>query len=127
MLGVVGAVVLLVRRRWAVAVLGATLVVSLAYHLIGYPAGPTNVPVLVAVYTAAAAGRLLVALLAGGAFTGVGFAYRALIEGDALGIEAFSAAALLPTLALLGDAAYRRRATARQAETVVDSRGAPGA
>jgi hypothetical protein len=110
-----------------VVVLGATLVVSLTYNLVGYPAGPTNVAVLVAVYSTAAAGRLLLALLVGGAFTGVGFAYRALIEGNALGIEAFSAAALLPTLALLGDAAYRRRATAGQADTVVDAHGAPGA
>jgi membrane-associated protein len=124
-LGVAGAAVLLARRRRPVAVLGATLVVSLAYNLVGYPAGPTNVAVLVAVYSTAAAGRLMLALLVGGAFTGVGIAYRSLIEGDALGIEALSAAALLPTLALLGDAAYRRRATAGQAD-VVDSRGPPG-
>jgi len=126
-LGVASAVVLLARRRRPVAVLGTTLVISLAYNLLGYPAGPTNVAVLVAVYTTAAAGRLLLALLVGGAFTGVGFAYRALIEGDALGIEAFSAAALLPTIALLGDAAYRRRSTTSQADAVVDSRGASGA
>src|SRR5215207_6773837 len=123
-LGFAGAVVLLARRRRPVAVLGATLLVSLAYHLLGYPAGPTNLPVLVAVYSTAAAGRLTLALLIGGAFTGAGVAYRSLVEGDPLGVEAFSAAALLPTLALLGDAAYRRRATARQADAVVDSRGA---
>jgi membrane-associated protein len=64
-LGVASAVVLLARRRRPVAVLGATLVVSLAYNLVGYPAGPTHVAVLVAVYSAAAAGRLLLALLAG--------------------------------------------------------------
>jgi membrane-associated protein len=124
-LGVAGAAVLLARRRWPVAVLGATLAVSLAYHLVGYPAGPPNLAVLVAVYTAAAAGRLLLALLAGGAFTGVGVAYRSLVEGEALGIEAVSAAALLPTLALLGDAAYRRRSTPGQADAVVDARGTP--
>jgi membrane-associated protein len=122
-LGVAGAVVLLARRRRPVAVLGATLVVSLAYHLVGYPAGPPNLPVLVAVYTAAAAGHLTLALLAGGAFTGVGVAYRSLVEGDPLGVEAVSAAALLPTLALLGDAAYRRRVTAGQADAVVDAPG----
>jgi membrane-associated protein len=126
-LGVAGAAVLLARRRWPVAVLGATVVVSLAYHLLDYLAGPPNVPVLVAVYSVAAAGRLLLALLVGGAFTGVGIAYRSLIEGDALGIEALSAAALLPTLALLGDAAYRRRLTVSGADAVVDSRGAPRA
>jgi membrane-associated protein len=123
-LGVAGAAALLARRRWPVGVLGATLAVSLVYHLLDYPAGPPNVAVLVAVYSTAAAGRLLLALLVGGAFTGVGIAYRSLIEGDALGIEALSAAALLPTLALLGDAAYRRRAAAGQADPVVDSRGA---
>ena len=122
-LGVAGAAVLLGRRRWPVAVLGVTLAVSLGYHLLDYPAGPPNLPVLVAVYSTAAAGRLLLALLVGGAFTGVGSAYRGLIEGDALGIEALSAAALLPTLALLGDAAYRRRATAGQADAVIDSLG----
>jgi membrane-associated protein len=126
-LGIAGAMVLLARRRWPVVVLGGTLVVSLAYNLVGYPAGPANVAVLVAVYTTAAAGRLLLALLVGGAFTGVGIAYRSLIEGDALGIEALSAAALLPTLALLGDAAYRRRTTASQPDAVVDSGGAPRA
>jgi membrane-associated protein len=122
-LGVAGAAVLLGRRRWPVAVLGATLAVSMGYHLLDYPAGPPNLPVLVAVYSTAAAGRLLLALLVGGAFTGVGIAYRGLIEGDALGIEALSAAALLPTLALLGDAAYRRRASAGQADAVVDTLG----
>ncbi len=126
-LGAAGAVVLLARRRRPVAVLGATLVASLAYHLVGYAAGPTNLPVLVAVYSTAAAGGLTLALLVGGAFTGAGIAYRSLVEGDPLGVEAFSAAALLPTLALLGDAAYRRRATARQADAVVDSRRAPAA
>jgi hypothetical protein len=50
----------------------------------------------------------MLALVVGGAFTGVGVAYRSLVEGDPLGIEAFSAVALLPTLALLGDAEYRR-------------------
>jgi membrane-associated protein len=122
-LGVAGAAVLLARRRWPVAVLGATLAVSLAYHLVGYPAGPPNLPVLVAVYTAAAAGRLTLALVAGGAFTGVGVAYRSLVEGEALGVEAVAAAALLPTLALLGDAASRRRATAGQADAVADAPG----
>ena len=122
-LGVASAAVLLARRRRPVVVLGATLLVSLAYHLVGYPAGPTNLPVLVAVYAAAAAGHLTLALVAGGAFTGVGVAYRSLVEGDALGVEAVSAAALLPTLALLGDAAYRRRSTAGQTDAVVDSHG----
>jgi SNARE associated Golgi protein len=126
-LGVASAVVLLARRRRPVAVLGATLVVSLAYNLVGYPAGPPNVVVLVAVYTAPAAGRLMLALPAGGAFTGAGIAYRSLVEGDSLGLEAFSAAALLPTVALPGDAAYRRRATAGQPDAVADSRGAPRA
>jgi membrane-associated protein len=126
LLGVAGALVLLARRRWPVVVLGATLAASLAYHLLDFPAGPPNLPVLVAVYTTAAAGRLLLALLVGGAFTGVGIAYRSLIEGDSLGVEAVSAAALLPTLALLGDAAYRRRTTtAGQADTVLDPGGAP--
>jgi membrane-associated protein len=125
LLGVAGAVVLLARRRWPVVVLGATLVVSLAYHLLNYPAGPPNLPVLVGVYTVAAAGRLLLALLVGGAFTGVGIAYRSLVEGDALGVETISAAALLPALALLGDAAYRRRTTGAKADTVPDTGGAP--
>jgi membrane-associated protein len=58
-----------------------------------------------------------------GAFTGAGFAHRSLVGGDPLVVEAFSAAALLPTLALLGDAAYRRRFTASQAGAVVDWRG----
>jgi membrane-associated protein len=124
-LGVAGAAALVARRRRPVVVLGATLAVSLAYHLVGYPAGPPNLPVLVAVYSAAAAGRLLVVLVAGGAFTGVGVAYRSLVEGEALGVEAVAAAALLPTLALLGGAAHRRRATPGQADAMVDARETP--
>jgi NADPH-dependent 2,4-dienoyl-CoA reductase/sulfur reductase-like enzyme len=110
--------------RPPIVVLGATLVASSAYHLLNYPAGPPNLPVLVGVYTVAAAGRLLLALLVGDAFTGVGIAYRSLVEGDSLGLVAFSAAALPLALALLGDAAYRRRTTAAPGDTVRDTGGA---
>lgn len=126
-LGIGGAIVLVARRRWPVGVLGVTLAISLAYHAIGYPAGPTNVPVLVAVYTTAASGRLILALVVGGAFTGIGVAYRVLVEGDPVGVEALSAAALLPALALLGDAAHRRRPPLRPARPTspVDSHRLP--
>jgi hypothetical protein len=90
-LGVAGAAVLLARRRRPVAVLGATLVVSLAYHLLDDPAGPTACrcwsPSTAPLRPAACCWRCWRV-----AFTGVGVAYRGLIEGDPLGVEALSAA-----------------------------------
>jgi membrane-associated protein len=98
-LGIASAGALLARRRRPVAVLGAAPVGSLAYHLLGYPAGPTNLPVLVAVYSTAAAGRLTLALLVGGAFTGWALPTAAWSRAIPSGSRPFSAAALLPTLA----------------------------
>jgi hypothetical protein len=107
--GIAGAATLVAHRRWPVHVLGATLIASFVYLLMGYPAGPTDVPVWVALFSTAASGRLRLALITGGAVTGIGVAYRLLVEKDLVGTEVLSSAALLVTLALLGDALHRQR------------------
>ena len=112
-IGIASAAMLIAHRRWPVHVLGGTLIATLAFMALGYPAGPTNLPVWVALFSTAASGRLMLALVAGGAFTGVGIAYRLLVEHDRLGDEVITSAALFVTLALLGDA-LRRRARERQ-------------
>jgi hypothetical protein len=109
---VAGALALLGRRRWPVPVLGATVVAFGAYHLLDYPAGPPILAVVAAVYRAAAAGHLSSALAAGGLVTGIGIVYRWLVEGDnVLGIETALSAALLVSVALLGDAVRGHRAS----------------
>jgi hypothetical protein len=67
------------------------------------------VAVVVAVYSAAGAGHLAPALMAGGLVTGSGTVYRWLVEGDnVLGVETALGAVLLMTVALVGDAARLR-------------------
>jgi hypothetical protein len=110
-LGIASAATLLVRRRRPLLVLGATVIASFTYYLLGYPAGPMDVPVWVAIYTTAASGRLGLALVTGGALSGIGVAYRILVEGDLIGFEVFSTVALLVSMALLGDALHRRKLT----------------
>jgi hypothetical protein len=65
--------------------------------------------VCVALYSTAASGRLKLALVTGGALSGLGVAYRILVENDLVGTEVISTTALLVTLAMLGDALHRRR------------------
>lgn len=107
-LAIASAASLLAHRRWPIPVLVATLVASFAYHLMGYAAGPMDVPMWVAIYSTAASGHLRLALVTGGAVGGTGLAYRLLIERDSIGAEAFSTVAVLATVALLGDAFGRR-------------------
>lgn len=57
-LGATIGALLLVRRRWPVGVLVASVVVLQVYHLASYPGISAAVPLAVALYTAAAAGRL---------------------------------------------------------------------
>lgn len=54
---VAGGLVLLVRRRWPVAVFFAVMLVSAAYYLLGYPDGPNWVGLFVATYTLTAQGE----------------------------------------------------------------------
>jgi membrane-associated protein len=103
---VVGAALALLGwRRWPVAVLAVTVAAFAAYHVLDLPSNPPILAVAAAVYGAARAGRRTPALVAGGLVTGGHIAHRWLVEGsDALGVEATLGAALLVTVALLGEA-----------------------
>jgi membrane-associated protein len=103
-IGAFGVAALLARRRYPVGVLTATTVACFAYHLLDYPGGPPILVVVVAVHAAAAAGRLHLALAAGGLLTGAGVVYRWLVEGDNVyGLETALMAGLLVAAALVGD------------------------
>jgi hypothetical protein len=58
-LGATIGVLLLGRRHWPLGVLIASVVTLQVYHVAGYPGISAAVPLAVALYTAAAAGRLL--------------------------------------------------------------------
>jgi membrane-associated protein len=118
-LGIASAGTLLGHRRRPTLVLGETLVASFAYLVIGYPAGPMDVPVWIALFSTAANGRANLALVTGGALSGIGVAYRILVENDPVGMETFSTAALLLTLALLGDSVHRRRLTEEEPSVAI--------
>ena len=51
-----GGLILLVRRRWPVAVFLATTAIGLVYYAAGYPDGPTTIGLFVATYTLTAEG-----------------------------------------------------------------------
>jgi signal transduction histidine kinase len=51
-----GGLILLVRRRWPVAVFLATTAISLVYYAAGYPDGPATIGLFVATYTLTAQG-----------------------------------------------------------------------
>ena len=78
-----------------------------------------DAPVWIALFSTAASGRASLALVTGGALSGIGVAYRILVENDPVGMETFSTAALLLTLALLGDSVHRRRVTEKEPSVAI--------
>jgi membrane-associated protein len=114
-IGIASAVTLVGHRRQPVLVLGATVAAFFAYYVAGYAAGPVDIPVWVALFSTAHSGRLKLALMVGGAITGIGVTYRIVVESDVIGTEVFSTAALFVTLALFGDALHRRRLAEQRA------------
>jgi signal transduction histidine kinase len=100
--------ILIVRRRWPVAVLIAVVGVTYIYLVQGYPGGAELPLLMVGFFTALAEGRRIAGslLLAGVTVTGV--SYRLGVDGDdpALVIATVS---LLAMAAMLGEAARVRR------------------
>lgn len=97
------------RRRWPVAVASVTVLVTFSYLLLDYPGGPSTLPVLVALYTVAAAGHRSWAMAMVVTFAGAGVAYRALVENDPP-VSIVISAALYVLVLLLGDVVHSRQA-----------------
>lgn len=106
---IVAALPLIVRRRWPAGVVGATSLVLLAYLNLGYPGGPSTVPLMVALYSVAAAGRRGWSLGATALWVGAGVVARVFAQQDPPVAVALDSA-LLVAASLLGDAVHSRRA-----------------
>ncbi|OLT11503.1 hypothetical protein BJF78_04935 [Pseudonocardia sp. CNS-139] len=106
------------RRRWPVAVLLASAGLLLLYYASGNPSVGLAVPVAVALYSAAEAGRTRWAAGVGLALLAVSTAMR-LREGDPVGLllgyELASQAGLMVAVVALGDAVRSRRREAAAA------------
>jgi signal transduction histidine kinase len=105
-------VFMLVRRRWPVPVLLATLTVLLAYYALQYPPVGIAVPTAAAFYTVAESGRLRWAIATAAAWILFTTSYRYL-EGDDVavlfGYELVIAVLPLAAVIALGDAVRSRR------------------
>jgi hypothetical protein len=112
-LGMTIGALLLARRRWPVGVLVASVVRLQVYHVAGYPGISAAVPLAVALYTAASAGRLRWALGVAGLYLSGLFLYAILWypgpPGPILN-ELVRDGALLATVLLFGDAVRSHRA-----------------
>jgi class 3 adenylate cyclase len=113
------AALVLVRRRWPLAVLLASAVIVQVYYQLGFPAFFPAVPLSVALATAWAAGHRLGALLVALFYVGGPVVFRTLVNQDPLlqilGDELPDMALLAATL-LLGEAVRTRRALAAEQE-----------
>ena len=109
---------LLLRRRWPLGVLIASVGVLSVYYGLDYPAFSAAVPLATAAYSAAVAGRGLPAAALLGAFVVVGGSVARLDEGDSLADllrdSLITDAALLAAVLLLGEAVRNRRAWAEE-------------
>jgi signal transduction histidine kinase len=118
LLGLIAAALLLLRRRWPLGVLIATVGVLSVYYGLDYPAFSPAVPLAVPAYSAAVAGRGLWAALILGAFVVLGGTVARLDEGDSLAdvlrTSLITDAALLAAVLLLGEAVRNRRAWAEE-------------
>jgi signal transduction histidine kinase len=116
LLGVSLAALLLLRRRWPLGVLVASIGVLSVYYGLDYEAFSAAVPLAVAAYSAAVAGKGLPAAALLGAFVVVGGTVARLDEGESLaGLlrdSLITDAALLAAVLLLGEAVRNRRAWA---------------
>jgi signal transduction histidine kinase len=116
LLGTGLAALLLLRRRWPLGVLIASIGLLSVYFGLDYPAFSAAVPLAVAAYSAAVAGKALPAAALLGAFVVVGGTVARLDEGESLaGLlrdSLITDAALLAAVLLLGEAVRNRRAWA---------------
>jgi class 3 adenylate cyclase len=107
---------LLVRRRWPLAVLVASVTALQAYYLLNYPGMSAAVPLAVALYTAGAAGHLRWALLVAAWFVAGPIVFRLFVDPEpALPVlgDLLRDASLWLAILLLGDAVHSRRALSR--------------
>ena len=111
-LAFVMAAVLLLRRRFPVQVLLVTAVLLVVYHVLGQPALPLALPVVVALYSAAERGRLRWAVGTAVVLVVVSTVAR-LLEGDSVawlvGYDLVSQVGLMTATIALGDAVRSRR------------------
>jgi signal transduction histidine kinase len=117
-LGLSVAALLLLRRRWPMGVLIASIGVLSVYFGLDYDAFSAAVPLAAAAYSAALAGKGLPAAAALGAFVVIGGSVARLDEGDSLAEVLreglITDAALLAAVLLLGEAVRNRRAWAEE-------------
>jgi signal transduction histidine kinase len=113
-LGVAIALPLLGRGRWPLPVLFLSAGTLLVYYALDYPAIGLAVPLAVALFTAAAAGHLLLAATLGLGLELIGVGVRALEEGESLvsviGAGTVGDIALVAAVLLLGETLRTRRA-----------------
>jgi signal transduction histidine kinase len=118
LLGISVAALLLLRRRWPLGVLIASIGVLSVYFGLDYPAFSAAVPLAAAAYSAAVAGKALPAAAALGAFVVIAGSVARLDEGDSLAEVLreglITDAALLAAVLLLGEAVRNRRAWAEE-------------
>jgi adenylate cyclase len=107
------AVLLLVRRRWPLAVLGASFVVLQVYYALDYPGISAALALAVALYTVAAAGHIRWALAVTGWFVVGPIIFRLFVDRVPLVLvlgEMVREASLWLATLLLGDVVRSRRA-----------------
>ena len=118
LLGTSLAALLLLRRRWPLGVLVASIGVLAVYYGLDYEAFSAAVPLAAAAYAAAVAGKGLPAAAALGAFVVVGGLVARLDEGDSVADvvrdSLITDVALLAAVLLLGEATRNRRAWAEE-------------
>jgi signal transduction histidine kinase len=118
LLGAALAALLLLRRRWPLGVLIASIGLLSVYYGLDYPAFSAAVPLAAAAYSAAVAGRGLPAAALLAAFVVVGGSVARLDEGESLADllrdSLITDAALLAAILLLGEAVRNRRAWAEE-------------
>jgi signal transduction histidine kinase len=118
LLGISVAALLLLRRRWPLGVLIASIGVLSVYFGLDYDAFSAAVPLAAAAYSAAVAGKGLPAAAALGAFVVIAGSVARLDEGDSLAEVLreglITDAALLAAVLLLGEAVRNRRAWAEE-------------
>jgi class 3 adenylate cyclase len=116
-LGLMIAALVLVRRRWPVAVLVASAAILHVYYLLDYPGILPAVPLAVALAGAWAAGHVRWSLLVAAWFVGGPFLFRTLAEPEPLARvlnDSVADAALFGAVLLLGEAVRTRRALRRE-------------
>lgn len=111
-MGALMGVPVLWRRRWPFGALIATAAVLFAYYATGFPGISPAIPLAVALYSAAAAGRLGWSLVVAALFVATGIGTLVLNRHEPVAVVLagmVQAAALLAAVALLGEVVRSRR------------------